>query len=248
MPATLYLPRRHRRHLLFPPGLLALAGLLWLGCVTVVRIIPPKKTVLEFAAWPPKVCSVDSDVPAFVAEAWRGSPACLPPTALEKFRPWYTFWFVGSVFSDYFALQNTRFVARDLEQNSDLDQGFRVNFAPEATYDNLVQVLDLFNQENVRKSWVDFYHLPVTIYSYTEKPLKKPLLEEQNYSSGDFRCLLCDDVMPYIPTTSEVIKRWLTESWGAIRSPVWRNTWLLLLLLTTLSAWRLTHLRAAYRH
>lgn len=28
-----YLPRRHRRYLLFPPGLLALAGLLWLGCV-----------------------------------------------------------------------------------------------------------------------------------------------------------------------------------------------------------------------
>ena len=28
-----YLPRRHRRQLLFPPGLLALAGLLWLGCV-----------------------------------------------------------------------------------------------------------------------------------------------------------------------------------------------------------------------
>ena len=29
----LYLPRRHRRQLLFPPGLLTLAGLLWLGCV-----------------------------------------------------------------------------------------------------------------------------------------------------------------------------------------------------------------------
>ena len=28
-----YLPRRRRRPLLFPPGLLALAGLLWLGCV-----------------------------------------------------------------------------------------------------------------------------------------------------------------------------------------------------------------------
>ena len=31
----LHLPRRHRRKLLFPPGLLALAGLLWLGCVAV---------------------------------------------------------------------------------------------------------------------------------------------------------------------------------------------------------------------
>ncbi|RSK42175.1 hypothetical protein [Hymenobacter perfusus] len=244
MPAALYLPRRHRRHLLFPPGLLALAGLLWLGCVTMVRIVPPKKTVLEFAAWPPKVCSVDSDVPAFVAEAWRGSPACLPLTALEKFRPWYTSWFTGSVFSDYFALQNTRFVARDLEQNPDLDQGFRVHFAPQATYNNLVQVLDLFNQENVRKSWVDFYHLPVTMYSYTEKPL----LEEQSYSSGDFRCLLCGDVMPYIPTTSEVIKRWLAEYRAAILSPVWRNTWLLLLLLSALSIRQLTRLRAAYRY
>ena len=30
-----YLPRRYRRKLLFPPSLLALAGLLWLGCVAV---------------------------------------------------------------------------------------------------------------------------------------------------------------------------------------------------------------------
>ena len=32
-PMHFYLPRRHGRQLLFPPGLLALAGLLWLGCV-----------------------------------------------------------------------------------------------------------------------------------------------------------------------------------------------------------------------
>ena len=30
-----YLPRRHRRKLLFPTGLLALAELRWLGCVAV---------------------------------------------------------------------------------------------------------------------------------------------------------------------------------------------------------------------
>ena len=33
--APFYLPRRHRRKLLFPPGLLAMAGLLWLGRVAV---------------------------------------------------------------------------------------------------------------------------------------------------------------------------------------------------------------------
>ena len=32
-----YLPRRHCRRLLFPPGLLALAGLLWLGCVYITQ-------------------------------------------------------------------------------------------------------------------------------------------------------------------------------------------------------------------
>jgi len=35
-----YLPRRHRRPLLFPPGLLALTGLLWLGCVALGRWEP----------------------------------------------------------------------------------------------------------------------------------------------------------------------------------------------------------------
>lgn len=35
-----YLPRRHRRPLLFPPGLLALAELLWLGCVALGRWEP----------------------------------------------------------------------------------------------------------------------------------------------------------------------------------------------------------------
>ncbi|MCA8829386.1 hypothetical protein [Hymenobacter pini] len=232
-------PRRRYRALFFPPGLLALAGLLWLGCVAVPRIVPPKKAVMEIAVWSPKMCSVDFDAPSSIAAKWRASPACLSPTALENFRPWYTSQFTGSIFSDYFSLQKTRFIARDLQQKPNQNRGFRVYFAPSATYANFVQLLDLLNQESVSRHWIDLYHLPVTIYSYTEKPLEKPLSEEHNDSLRDWSCLLCGDTIPYIPTAFETITHWLKEQWAAILSIDWRNTWLLLLLLTALSTWKL---------
>ncbi|OWP62965.1 hypothetical protein CDA63_11305 [Hymenobacter amundsenii] len=51
---TIALPRRHRRPLLLPPGLLALAWLLWLGCVAVpqVREGPPLKVFALFTPRP----------------------------------------------------------------------------------------------------------------------------------------------------------------------------------------------------
>ena len=52
-------PRRTRRRLLLPPGLLALAWLLWLGCVAVPQLRGMKRQTVMQISIPPLIPLVD---------------------------------------------------------------------------------------------------------------------------------------------------------------------------------------------
>ncbi|MBB4601009.1 hypothetical protein HNQ93_001630 [Hymenobacter luteus] len=165
----------------------------------------------------------------------RNSPPCLPLTALEKFRPWYTFSFVGQTLPDYFTVQNIRIVTRQFEHEPNLDRGMRVQFAPGSNYTSFIQLYDRLSEVKAGKHWLDITHEPTTFYTYTEKPLIEA--ENQNADIEIWRCGCCDAYVS--PTTFignlEALFRFLTE---AFLSPDWRNTWLLLLLISLLSGWR----------
>ncbi|RPD45040.1 hypothetical protein DNI29_20340 [Hymenobacter sediminis] len=189
---------------------------------------------MEIAIWSKKICSQEDNKFIFV-EQMRSAPPCLPLTVLEKFRPWYTFSFVGQTLPDYFALQNIRIVTRQFQYEPNLDRGMRVQFAPGSNYTNLIQLYDWLREVEAGKYWLDMAHEPTTLYTYTEKPLIAT--DNQNINVETLTCGCCDSYT--LPTTFtnklEALFRSFTK---ALLSPDWRNTWLLLLLLSLLSGWR----------
>ncbi|AHJ96825.1 hypothetical protein Hsw_1230 [Hymenobacter swuensis DY53] len=226
MPVALYLPRRHRRHLLFPPGLLALAGLLWLGCVAVPRMVRPTQYVKEVAFF-------SLYAPAF---PFGGFPT---PQEVEDFGPWKSIILSGNPWTEYFDMKIVESASLSLVEEQTEHRALHVYFNESTSYATCIQLWDICSRLGIKRYWIDWRKLP---FSFN-------LLG--NIPHPDYPTMVCGTPDQYlIPTKPyiEVIEEWITESWAAAFSPVWRNTTLLLLLITALSAWNLTRLRAAYRY
>lgn len=226
MPATLYLPRRHRRHLLFPPGLLALAGLLWLGCVAVPRVVRPTPHVME-VAFPPLHIPANS----------FGGFSTLQQ--IKNFGPWQSITLSGNPWADYFNLKIVESASLSFAEKQAEHRALRVYFNESTSYNTFIELLDMCNRLEIKRYWVDWRKLPFSFnllgnispapsYNY---PLLVCGTSYMNNSSDQY----LKPTKPYI----EVVEEWITESWAAAFSPVWRNPMLLLLLLTALSAWKL---------
>ncbi|WP_426490955.1 hypothetical protein [Hymenobacter sp. 102] len=225
----LYLPypRRRYRALFFPPGLLALAGLLWLGCVAVPpsELSRTKQTILQILI-PPLHPSKE------VQQMWYLVYASQREVA--QFRPWQTFSLTGNQWADYHTLRLVRYYSKDL-QNSRRKRGVCVSMENATTYASFVYLHNTLQELGIHKYWMDFQHQPYTLYAIENQP--------SNYSNW-----VCGGYS-YAPTSFETIIRWLTDRQADFLAVDWRNTWLLLLLLTALSAWKLRRQwRAAYRY
>ncbi|AWM31322.1 hypothetical protein [Hymenobacter nivis] len=237
----LYLPRRHRRPLLFPPGLLALAGLLWLGCVALgpwqERLKVP--SVIQLTMFPLHV-SPNS--------FWAGNPLLLSVQKRNVFRPWRNALFTGNSQTDsteqIFVIKQVRYILAD----SSHDGGVRIRFAPTARYKELVFIFDLMNRENVRQYWLDVVHTPAILYAFTKK--YKPVKYEH------FPCLLCNDVIPYAPPPPTPapfwvrFDNWVTDFWHLtwlrpLLQPEWRASVWLLAAIVALGGWRVVGPRRA---
>jgi hypothetical protein len=233
---TLHLPRRHRRPLLFPPGLLALAWLLWLGCVALpqMRGMERPEYVMQMTV-PPPVQGINEMIPLPVKGALFWEEPYMAPLEVAAFRPWQDVHFTGNLWNDYFSLQQAHTTVKQLQADPDHDRGLRIKFEPQATYSTLVQMFDLSNVMDVKRYWLDIRHSPTTLYMFTTEP---PLFVEDVESMDG--CLLCNDVIPYTP------KPTLQENLVQFFAPLshlfqhdWRNSTLLLLLMALLSAVRL---------
>ena len=161
------LPRRHRRQLLFPPGLLALAGLLWLGCA-VINSWQEKlkqKSVVEIFL-PPLRTGKDSP-------AYNDSPAGLSPRALDRFRCWRDIYFNGQSKNDSVNLRNLNQAAGYMQAHATHEHGIRVRFSSRATYTSLVTTLNTMLKHNIRRYWLDIKHRPTAFYAFTGAPVAK---------------------------------------------------------------------------
>ncbi len=235
-----YLPRRHRRQLLFPPGLLALAGLLWLGCVVVGKHSDRLKlrSVMQFTM-PPLQITPDSPFYGL------GSPVCMSARKLESFRPWLTACFTGSATHDLRTQKRLIRNVRGIIADSGHAGGVRIAFAPSAHYKNLVFALDLMNREKVKQYWLDFKHQPATLYAYTE--IRRPL------SQGGIAELTCGTpsrVRLYQPPPTPLgvqFDDWATDFWQLkwlrfpqeLKQPEWRASVWLFAAIASLSCWRI---------
>ncbi|QIX62836.1 hypothetical protein HER32_17310 [Hymenobacter sp. BT18] len=144
MPYPLHLPRRHRRHLFFPPGLLALAWLLWLGCVMLPRVYVHKQTEILLPIFP-----VFKTTPL---QYNYGAPPYFPiyssELQLENFRQWQTFTFVGNLWADYFTLRQIREASYYLRTTRNKYE-YRVYFLPTATYGNFIRFINQLDEYQI---------------------------------------------------------------------------------------------------
>ncbi|RSK33909.1 hypothetical protein [Hymenobacter metallilatus] len=231
-------PRRRYRELFFPPGLLALAGLLWLGCVTVVDI---KKSTTQYSVVEnAQIKSIDwCQQP--MDKSQPIIPPCLPSAVLAQFRQWYSFSLIGNTLPDYFTLQHIQIIVQQFQQEPNLDRGMQVHFAAGANYANLVHLLDLLDQAKAQKHWLDLSHEPAMLYCITEKP--KPIDPNQPLATDNFICgTKSGIVILNTPTHQVALLDRLQEQLRFFRRLLfseWRNTALIWLLITALSTWKL---------
>ncbi len=235
-----YLPRRCRRHLLFPPGLLALAGLLWLGCVA----LGPWRNGLKLRSVMQLTMPVLASSPAEAKTCLFCAPSV---SKIRSMGPWRNTYLTG-IFSSNTCEQaqitnNVRAMMADSEHRGRVS----VQFAPTTHYKDLIFVLDLVSKEGVSRYWLDIYNKPVTFYAFTEiHERRRPANFNSNsvtwYFDGQMHhgsrmgCIVTEDVIPSMPHS---IPFWYFAWLQLLLQPEWRASVWLLAAIVALSGWQI---------
>ncbi|RYE89831.1 MAG: hypothetical protein EOO37_04270 [Cytophagaceae bacterium] len=172
----MYLPRRHYRRLLLPPGWVALGFLLLLGCQALVSQLIRRQ--IE--------CITQLTMPILEKVAKEKysdlSPYCFckPLADIKTTTRWQNAQLIGN--SLRFPVNKTALEAAVQATQADAGhaRGVRVFFRPTATYGSLVSLLDMMNRLNQRKYWLDIEHRPVTFYIVNDKAVKTRRTPETN--------------------------------------------------------------------
>ncbi|WP_157530519.1 hypothetical protein [Hymenobacter norwichensis] len=238
MTNTLYLPRRHRRPLLFPPGLLALAWLLWIGCVVILPHIPVKYGSLfaSFAPLPlqPGLYTNRLDPALPVADVRQADL----PNMFVSLTPLDDFFFSRQL---DFALPNNSY-------NKPF-KGIEYQFHSVPKVEEMDRTISSLQKRSDVLFWLDTRSTLTKIYVYREPVFRRIecrgmvipsfIYADNNFPSGP-------DVIPYYPYVpiEQQLSSWLQplfspKTYTTLFHPDWRNTTLLLLLLTLLTAIRL---------
>ena len=224
----LSLPRRHRRRLLLPPGLLALAWLLWLGCVTVPQLRGMHKQTVMQITMPP--------LPGSGLSNWS-YPVDASPQEIECFRPWHDFNLTGNVWPDYFALRAVHQSYGQLHDNPDDENGIRIMLGPASTYGQLVQLIDWAGQFNFKRYWLDIKRQPTVFYLYTVKQSTAEVMLWNDVVNIDAPAQALLSMKARIYNWVSLISA--PATYTPLLAPDWRNSLLLLLLIGVLSVIRM---------
>jgi hypothetical protein len=238
MTNTLYLPRRHRRPLLFPPGLLALAWLLWLGCVALLPHIPAKYSSLfaSFAPLPlqPGLYTNRLDPALPIAEVRQADP----PGMFVSLTP----------LDDFFFSRQLDFALPTNSYDKPF-KGIEYKFHSVPKEEEMDRAISSLQRRSDVLFWLDTRNTLTKIYVYREPAIRR-LLEcrgavipgfiyaDNNFPSGP-------DVVYYDNVSAgQKLHDWITSvlspnMYASLLHPDWRNTTLLLILLALLSAIRL---------
>ncbi|GAA4357180.1 hypothetical protein GCM10023185_21720 [Hymenobacter saemangeumensis] len=227
--SPLYLPRRHRRRLLFPPGLLALAGLLWVGCVALgpwLNELQPKR-VLQLTM--PIVLSQGMPKNELDLGFYMPSPA-----EAQVYGPWLNASFTGNLESD--TREQVRVAALISTMRIHTDSGVRILFFPGSHYEQLVFVLNELAGNNIRRYWVDFHKSPWSINAIKISDKPAPISKQEFFP-------FCGTVSYTPPTRSPSGLQLSNEAnnprQGTLLQSEWRPTMWLLAAIAALSTWRM---------
>ena len=156
----LHLPHRYRRRLLLPLGLLALAGLLLVGC-------------LALRPWQERLTrrsTMQLTMPTLQA---RHSALAyfFEPEKLPEFHEWYDSYLDGSQSGDAWRTAGITGQAAAMRATPSRDQRLRVRLGPQATFAELVFLLNTMARFNIKKYAFDIRKEPITFYAFTVSPL-----------------------------------------------------------------------------
>ena len=222
-----HLPRRHRRKLLFPPGLLALAGLLWLGCVQLgaLRERLTRRTIVDLTM-PPKPTS-----DTIYSTAYHDEVQVIPflYSQLHELYHWQNIQLNGDAANDSVSTLAISEAIKTMRADTIPNCGIRVKLTPQTRYKTFVRLIDLMELANQKKYLFDMYHGPFTLYVLVDEYTPHPSPAEPRFLCGT------NSYMISIPLPPEEVNRWellfQTTEW---RRPLW-----LLFAMTILASWRI---------
>ncbi len=221
-------PRRCRRRLLLPPGWVALGFLLLLGC----QALQPWRGQLRLwnmlQVTMPPLKPVDG-------MPWN-HVVYRSPLQLNHFRGWHEVKLAGQLLPDFLSFNQLEAAIRVVQLDTLHAGGVRVRFGPQATYANLVQVLDCMLYTGQRKYWWDIRSKHTVFYAITEKwvpptPSSRPLL----FICGTRNATFHLEDSPTEPAWWTAMKE--------LSQPVWRGTLFGWMLLAGLSFRRIVSLQ-----
>jgi len=169
--------------------------------------------------------------------AWSTSAAI----ALRKMRPWHDTEFRGSSLLDFLNANATESAIRKIIADTSHAGGVRIQFLPGATYANLVKVLDIMNYTNQKKYWLDIRHEPTTFYAITDKPLPRD-------TTPVFICGFVASKPQPIKSTFQRLVVEVGQKISSLQNQAWRLPILLLVIISSLSLWRMVYHKPNYHN
>ncbi|UYZ64772.1 hypothetical protein [Hymenobacter weizhouensis] len=228
------IPRRSRRRLLFPPGLLALAWLLWLGCAALPQMRGMERTyVLQIRIPNSSICNLFTNNPLITREGI--DPFCYSQKRLDSLFKLngYNLFLSGNLWQDYY---HYRLASNLAVQPTNRDIYIRLHFPQITTYSHFVQFFDQLTVNDLNHYWCDMRQDSILLHIVN---LRRYHVRNTNAFLDTTRlapilgCGTAVDIeggrQPRIVLTLEKTLSTL------ILSPDWRNSTLLLLLMGLLS-------------
>lgn len=175
-----HLPRRHHRRLLLPPGLLALAGLLLLGCLALrpwqERLT--RRSVIQLTMPPVNESNTIWPVHDFEpCDSFMLKESKLNYSNVLTYREWTTISFGQGQRLDTLAVHKLKIILRSKGPESSWGKsGLRVCFTPHAHYASLALVLGLFQQFHIQQYFLDIKNKPTALYAFTVPISRCPLM------------------------------------------------------------------------
>ena len=178
----LHLPRRHRRKLLLPPGLLALAGLLLLGCLALrpwqERLT--RRNVLQLTMPPANASQTIWPIGYVKAcDSLLLKEPKLTYANVLTYRNWFVVSFGQGQLSDTLAVHKLKtFLCAKGPEPGWKRNGLRVCFAPQASYSCLIMTISILNRFNIQQYFLDIRNKPTALYALTVPQSRCPPMPE----------------------------------------------------------------------
>ena len=173
-----YLPRRNRRRLLLPPGLLALAGLLLLGCLALrpwqERLT--RRSVIQLTMPPINESRTIWPVEYFEdCDSFMFKEPKLSYSNVLTYRNWITVYFGQGQRQDTLATHEIkRYLDDNGPESSWGNSGLRVCFVPRTHYSSFIMVINLLHRFYIQQYFLDIRNEPVALYALAVPKSKCP--------------------------------------------------------------------------